>query len=845
MGREATSEDLALRYLAEAHLRGLSGSAPKDTTDPLSETAHATLHELRVHQIELEMQNEELQRLQRELEASRSNYVDLYELAPVGYCTVGLTGLVLMANLTAATMLGVARIVLTSRLFSFFVLKDDQHRYYSFRKALLTSGELQHCEVRLSKSDGSTFWASLSATVAQERDGTPVMRLSITDVSERKRAEELMHQNETLQLADSFNHSIMDSMGAEIAVLDREGMIIAVNEPWRLFGLENAIVSGVPPQHSGVGTNYLAASRGSRSRPTSEDAEAACLGIQAVLEGRSSGFAMEYPCASIQRPHEWFLMKVNPLAAPIGGAVISHTNISERKQVEKRLREALLLQEAILNGATHPIVVTSLTGAICLINEAAIDRLGYARQDLMDRSVTCLHDPVELQARAQEQGLHRPLSSKDEFELLVAKAAAGATSEQEWTIVRRDGGRFSALVALVSLRDDSGVIGYVFVVIDITERKKSKVVMMEALQSAERANLAKSRFMASASHDLRQPLAALSLYVGLLKPRLLPGNDELLANLQSCVSSLGELMDDLLDVSKLSAGVVSPRLTDFAVDSLLDQVVSIHATKADLKGLSLRVRGGGWHTRSDRVLLKRIVSNFVANAISFTDRGGILMACRRREGRQWIEVWDTGHGIPADKLEHVFEEFTQLEEGVQQRGSGLGLAIAAKMAAVLGLRIRVLSRPGRGSMFAVELPPGLVPVRVVAQPAVIVSRPLIVGVVDDDVMVLDALTLALQTMGHQVVAASNAKDFITRLAGRQLDIVLSDYRLAMAGTGFGVIELARSLFGPDLPAIIITGDTDPAIIRSMAGRGIAVQFKPIKTDVLQELITQATLGRTS
>lgn len=793
------------------------------------------------------MQNEELRRAQGELELAREKYFDLYELAPVGYCSVGQSGVIVKANLTLATLLGVPRSVLTQRLLSQFIGKDDQGLYYRLRRKLMAAGEPQSCDVRLVRGDTTEVWASLVATVSQDEKGAPVMLVALSDASERKRADELERSNAVLLSAEAFNRSIMDSLGAEIAVLDRDGVIVAVNEPWRSFGRRNGIVAGKMSTRTDVGANYLSACHVDSDSPDHEDAVKASRGIQAVLEGRSTGFRQEYRCPSPLRPHQWFLMNVSPLMATGGGAVVLHKDISERKLVERKLREALLLQETILNGATHPIVVTSSTGVIRLVNAAAVRGLGYASEDLVgQRFVSCLYDPQELQEHAQELGLRGPLPPESEFSLLIrnGEAHAGETSEQEWTMVRRDGSRFPALVAQVSLRNEAGVTGYVFVVIDITERRRSKQAVMNAMQTAESANLAKSRFMAAASHDLRQPLAALSLYVGLLKQRLLPGNDELLASLQSCVDSLSELMGDLLDVSKLSAGVVTPKLADFAVDTMLESVVSINSAEARLKNLRLRLRGKGWFTRSDRVLLQRIVNNFVSNAISYTDQGGILIACRLHQGRQWIEVWDTGHGIPADKVEHIFEEFTQLEDSVQHRGSGLGLAIAAKMAAVLGLRIRMRSKPGRGSMFAVELPAGKMVAPAAAQSPQVLARALVIGVVDDDAQVLPALVLALQAMGHEVVSATNTKDFMARLAGRKLDIVLSDYRLASAGTGFGVIEVARALFGADLPAIIITGDTDPSLIRSMADRGIAVHFKPLKMDVLQALITDATRGRT-
>jgi len=241
---------------------------------------------------------------------------------------------------------------------------------------------------------------------------------------------------------------------------------------------------------------------------------------------------------------------------------------------------------------------------------------------------------------------------------------------------------------------------------DITERRQAEVELVVAKQAADKANRAKSRFLAAASHDLRQPLLALSLFVGILKNKASPDGGKLVSNIQSCVDSLSELLTDLLDVSKLEAGVIAPNPSDFVLDDLLDTLVSVHSAEAELKGLQLRWRRSEAVVRTDQHLLHRILGNLVANAIRYTSKGGVLIACRRRNGKRWVEVWDTGIGIPADKTEIIFDEFRQLGDDERNRGSGLGLAIVTKAAALLGLEIRLRSRPGRGSMFAVELPPG-------------------------------------------------------------------------------------------------------------------------------------------
>jgi PAS domain S-box-containing protein len=375
--------------------------------------------------------------------------------------------------------------------------------------------------------------------------------------------------------------------------------------------------------------------------------------------------------------------------------------------------------------------------------------------------------------------------------------------------------------------------------VDITERKRREAELVAARQAAENANHAKSRFLAAASHDLRQPLASLALYVGVLKNRF-AASDRLMGNIGDCVDSLSELLTKLLDVSKLDAGVVRPRVVDFALDDLLTTLVSLHAGEADLKGLRLHARRSGLVARSDPTLLQRILGNLVTNAIRYTDQGGVLIACRRHHGKHWITVWDTGIGIPEDQSEVIFEEFRQLGDNSRNRGSGLGLAIVAKMAQLLGLQIRLRSRPGRGSMFAIELPLGRALAAVEQTSVASSAGRLRIGLVDDNPQVLQALVLALQQPGHEIIAASSGQTLLERLGRSGPDVVISDYRLQGTETGFDVIGAVRQAFGADLPALLITGDTDPEVIRRMAARGIAVHYKPVQIETLLAFINEMT-----
>lgn len=375
---------------------------------------------------------------------------------------------------------------------------------------------------------------------------------------------------------------------------------------------------------------------------------------------------------------------------------------------------------------------------------------------------------------------------------------------------------------------------------DITDRKRNEAELVAALSAAEAANNAKSRFLAAASHDLRQPIAALSLYVGVLENRVLPADVTLVDHIQECVRSLTVLLTDLLDISKLDAGAVTPMQSDFAIDDMLASLISVHAVEASIKGLRLSMRRSNAIVRTDRQLLLRMLGNLIVNAVHCTEHGGVLVACRRHEGKWWIEVWDTGVGIPASQTTIVFEEFRQLGDDARNRGSGLGLAIVAKAAQLLGLQIRLLSRVGRGSMFAIEVPIGRATATVERFTSPAPPGRARIALVEDNPQLLNALTMLLESEGHEVLAAATGHALMAQLGNKAPDVLISDYRLAEAQTGFEVIAMLRNTFGNELPAIIITGDTDLALVRSMADRGIAVHYKPLKIELLQAFIREST-----
>jgi PAS domain S-box-containing protein len=528
----------------------------------------------------------------------------------------------------------------------------------------------------------------------------------------------------------------------------------------------------------------------------------------------------------------------DPHGAPVQRVVM--TDISERKKMQQRLEQSEFSIRSLIDELQVGVMLHGPKAEVLLSNSMALNLLGLTEeqaqgQAAFDPDWNVIHEngepfPGPTQPVPQAILTRRPVCN------VVMGVYNPKTKDRNWLLVN----------AHPHLHADGSVQQVVCTFHDIKVRKLIEGELKSASLAAEAANVAKSRFLAAASHDLRQPLAALSLFVSVLRNKSAPELQRLVGNIQDCVDSLSELLTDLLDISKLDAGAVISRPANFAVLEFFAALELIFQGSANSKKLQFRIRRPDFVACTDQRLLRRIVGNFLANAIRYTSTGGLLMACRRHAGKQWIEVWDTGMGIPADKMDIIFEEFSQLGEGARTQGSGLGLAIASRMARLMGLQIRLWSRVGRGSMFAIELPPGyLAPSAVGHGQISTADRKFRIALLDDNPRVLQALMMMLEGGGHSVVAATSLGELLERLRTGRPDILVSDYRLSDGQTGLDAIEAARSLLGADLPAIIVTADADPSLISSVSSQGIPVLCKPIRTDILQAAICAAIDRRSS
>jgi signal transduction histidine kinase len=410
--------------------------------------------------------------------------------------------------------------------------------------------------------------------------------------------------------------------------------------------------------------------------------------------------------------------------------------------------------------------------------------------------------------------------------------------------------------------------------------------LRERTHAAEQANLAKSKFLAGASHDLRQPVHALNLFLESLSTTRLDAKQETIVTHAKAASRASrELLDTLLDFSRIEAGVMQPKPALLPLAGLLRQLEDEFGPQADNKGLVYRSRDCLDHVYSDAALLLVILRNLVANAIRYTERGGVLVAVRVRGADRVIEVWDTGIGIAAIHHEDIFQDFHQIanQERDHRKGLGLGLAIVRRLVDALGMGLSLASRPGRGSVFSLRLPCASQLVQLAqaaapdspdressrGQPGPAALQPslarlagarplqgLKVLLVDDEVLVLEGMRALLGEWGCAVQAFKDidaAAQHVLACAGRgrPFDLLITDYRLENGVTGRDVIRAvsnALRMTHPDdfrePPSIIITGDTDPARIAQAQGVGATLLHKPIDTQVLyDELAKVWVLGR--
>jgi two-component system CheB/CheR fusion protein len=397
---------------------------------------------------------------------------------------------------------------------------------------------------------------------------------------------------------------------------------------------------------------------------------------------------------------------------------------------------------------------------------------------------------------------------------------------------------------------DQAVEGVVITFTDVTERRRIDSALDIAREQAEAANLAKSRFLAAASHDLRQPLQTLALLQGLLSNKVEgEAARKLVALLEQTVGAMSGMLNTLLDINQIDAGVVQVEATRFSLNVLLDRMRDEFTYHARAKNLSFRVIPSSLVVETDARLLEQMLRNLITNALKYTTTGKVLVGCRRRAGVVSVWVLDTGVGIPAEELAAIFDEYHQLDNAARERvrGLGLGLSIVQRLSALLGIKVRVASNLGRGSTFSIDLqrvgpvrtPPAAATPQ--ADDDLAAHRRGSILIAEDDPEVRDLLALALTEAGHKVFAYADGLAALEAVQGGQTDpdLILADYNLPGGMHGLRLTAKLRQTRTAPIPAIILTGDISTETLRTIAAEDCVSLHKPVKLAALMAVVDEA------
>jgi PAS domain S-box-containing protein len=496
----------------------------------------------------------------------------------------------------------------------------------------------------------------------------------------------------------------------------------------------------------------------------------------------------------------------------------------------------------LLDAAPDAMVIVDEQGKISIVNAQAERMFGYTREQMVGNSIGML---------MPERFRERHIEHQKQYSASPRLREMGRGMELAG--LRSNGAELPVEISLSPLRSATGWF-ITSVIRDVTEQQRMQHDLVGARLAAERANKANTAFLAAASHDLRQPVQALSLLNGALRRTVKdPLALEMVENQQDSIDGMTGLLNSLLDISRLDAGAVEPEIEAFPVRRILDRLAAEFSRQARHKGLSFEAEQCDVVIRSDPNLLGEIIQNFVSNAVRYTEQGGLSLNCSEHQGVLRISVIDTGIGIAPDQFENIFREFHQIKTaGPKNAGFGLGLAIARRLADLLGHEISVESSPGEGSCFSVCLP-----VAQTDQPAAAARREPrpgnaatapseLVILIEDDDKVAAAWGMLLRSEGYRVVIAASAGEAcaVVRNLQEKPQLIISDYHLLDDSTGVDAIVAVRRQLDACTPAILVTGDTSKIVQETQKLDNCTTMSKPVSTDQLLQLVRIAVLSGT-
>jgi two-component system, sensor histidine kinase len=497
------------------------------------------------------------------------------------------------------------------------------------------------------------------------------------------------------------------------------------------------------------------------------------------------------------------------------------------------------ITQHLLRFSPDALIVIDERGQIRFANETVTEMFGYPPESLIGRSVDVL---VPERFRAKH-GMHIA-----GFVRAPNNREMGARIADLFAL-RADGSEFPAGIRLAPFKIGAKLF-IAAAIRDTTERRLINEELVAAREEADRANRAKSRFLATASHDLRQPMQTIRLLnASLLKMVPDPQVRELLQHEGRAIESMTRLLNALLDISRLESGSIEPVITQVSIGELFEELRSEFESIARTRDIALQMDRPKLVISTDRTLFGQLLQNLLGNALKYTDRGTVRLRCTELEGAIAVVVEDTGIGIPSDKLERIFDEYYQVDtHGAKRMGVGLGLAIVKEVARLLGFSVRITSTVGQGTKASVQIPSRFVVAdseRLDSPAAVAISGPARksrVLLVEDNDGVRIATETFLKFEGHETLSApsvAEAERLFTVL--RPSDIVIADYHLDSQNTGLDLLLKLRARVGQDVPGIVLSGDL-PSVLRAVKSPVANCRFlsKPVDTAALIDAIAELT-----
>jgi PAS domain S-box-containing protein len=688
----------------------------------------------------------------------------------------------------------------------------------------------------------------------QTRDGGLVVLY--TDITELKAFEEARRERALAQKSRLLQ-SLVDHLSQGVTLVNGAGELEVWNH--RFIELSGIDPTRVPQQR--LFTELLAGGNVAVLAPItplhSTD------GVQALEQTLPDGRVLE--------------IRTHPM--PTGGYVNTYTDITERHRYAETLRES--------------------EQWIRLITDHVPALIGYVGEDLRYQFSNKVYDEWYGWPRGELNGrLISEVQGEEQFRKIrpyMERALAGESVTFEIDEKDLHGDMRCMLKSYVPNLDASGRAVGIFVMIrDITERRRTahaleqayqhlehrvgertaeltalndklrleiherveiEARLREAKKEAEQANLSKTKFLAAVSHDLLQPLNAARLFTGALQEQDMPASvAALVGSVSNSLADVESLLSTLVDISKLDAGVITPDISAFCVRGLLQNIANEYSQVARKEALQLRFVSSSAVIQSDSQLLARILRNFLSNALRYTETGRILFGCRRRRNSLLIEVWDTGIGIPEEKLSDIFLEFKRILPqggGHHDKGLGLGLAIVDKISRILGHQVAVTSVPGRGSVFSVEVPLGsLEPSPAAGLVATQMAQEWLedarLWVVDNDQAICDGMATLMRGWGCEVVTALSLADLQTkvRVADDPVDLLIVDYHLDNDDNGIDLVADIKRQRRDDLPVLMVTANYSHALKQQIRDLGYLLMHKPVRPMKLKTTLNHLLNRRT-